>query len=742
MQTPPSRSLELSLPKGFRCAQGPIGLRKKYSKHFRLSSVFAATEARPPYWRGTESRISVDLRFNQNLDPTQSVPLIQLTPAIDDLTVSVYRNALRLTGPFDRGNGSYEAIVQGDVRAIDGEVLPAGASYVFRVPKRRPTVSFLHSKGFLSPRGNLSMDLKTSAVGNLIISAQKVYRNNLANQLRGSWRIPQKEVAKKELLISRKGNEVVQSVLDLKALLGQPRGVYRLQAEATDARWTDDDAFVTITDLGLTTKRSAKGVFAWVTSLSQAAPIENALVSVISDRNQLLAQGKTNSQGIVEIDAPADHPDGRPWLVTVEKGEDLSYRLLNQRKWHLADVDQGGRDPVEAYDLFLYPERGVFRPGDAIRLTGILRDPQGNTPPEFPLEMRAWQPDGRKVRTWTVDSLQDGVFHAEFNTREDGQTGPYRFAAGLPGASTHFGEITILVEAFEPVRVEAVAKAEKPIFGQNEKHLAILSSRYLFGQPAACLPYVVNGRYHRVSYKSKRFPRYRFEILDGESFKVSSQRAGATDEEGRAEIFLDQSRVQHLAGLWEGRFHATVTIPGGRSVSDRFTFRANPLGRHLGLAFPENFPPPADESFNLGLVMVDDEDHPMDSHDTEVMLERVNRNWVLQEVDGSRVWRRQDSFTLVLRKELSGSLASNPVRSLALSCPSAGTYRITARDMVNGARAQARFYVSAYENESDPALASPHRVTLKLEKDSFLPGESVRVRVAAPFAGRLLLTLE
>ncbi len=742
INTPRSRAIDLFLDKGFAGAHGPLGLLKKFHKKIWLAPAFSATDARAPYWRGTESRISVDLRFNRELDAAQAIPQVRLDPQVDDLSVSVHQNAIKLTGSFDRGTGSYEAIVQGDVRAQDGEVLPAGASYAFKVPKRRPTVSFTHSKGFLSPHGNLSLDLKTAAVGNLAVSAQKVYRNNLASQLRGFWGFPHQDVARKEIPIKREGSEVVQAALDLRALIEKPSGVYRLRAEATDSRWTSDTAFVTVTDLGLTTKRSAGSVFAWVTSLSQASPVSDALVSVLSNRNQLIAQGKTDAHGIIELDAPDDHPDGQPWLVTVEKDDDLSYRLLNQRKWHLPDVAQNGRAPADAYDLYLYTERGVFRPGDTIRLTGVLRDLEGSAPPKFPLEVRAWQPDGRKVRTWQVDLLDGGLFHAEFETSSDGQTGPYRFAVGLPGANTHFAEITTLVEAFEPVRVEAKAEPHKPLFGPGEDHLAILSSRYLFGQPAAHLPYVVRGGYFRVPYKSKKYPRHRFTLLDGKSSRSTRPLENATDGEGRAEILLDESRIRDLPGLWEGRFHATVTVPGGRSVSDRFTFRADPLGSHLGLAFPENFPPPPDEPFELSLVMVDGEDKPMASNDTEVILQRIDRNWVLQEVDGSRVWRRQENYTPVVRQELGGSPAARPLRKVELSCPSAGSYRVIARDLANGARAEATFYVSAYENEADPSLASPHRVTLKLEKEKYLAGETAKVRVAAPFAGRLLLTLE
>jgi uncharacterized protein YfaS (alpha-2-macroglobulin family) len=36
----------------------------------------------------------------------------------------------------------------------------------------------------------------------------------------------------------------------------------------------------------------------------------------------------------------------------------------------------------------------------------------------------------------------------------------------------------------------------------------------------------------------------------------------------------------------------------------------------------------------------------------------------------------------------------------------------------------------------------PDRIELDLDKDSYLPGETAQVQVRAPFAGKLLLTIE
>lgn len=741
--TPEDRLIEMTLAEGLAPVMGSLGLSEPYSHTVRLSPVFGATDARAPYWRGIERSVSVHLRFNRELDATQPIPVVKITPETDPFTVSIHGNSLVLNGPFERGDGSYTARVQGAVLAYDGESSPPGAGFAFNVPQRSPTVNFPHSNGFLSPRGHLGLDLETAAVGTITFTAHRIYRNNLGHYLRGRTRFMGKSVANEEVPIAKDGGQVVQTVLDLKGLLGkEPLGVYHIGANAIEHRWTNDHAFVTITDLCLTTKRSSQGVFVWVTSLKDAAPVEGAVVVVHSDSNQFLVQGRTDATGVVELKVPADHPDGQPWLVTAEKDDDLSYRILDRRKWHLPDVAQGGRVPAEAYDLFLYPERGVYRPGDVVRLSGILRELDGSVPPEIPLEAHAWQPDGRKIKTWKVPLGEDALFHTEFASDQDGQTGYYRFAVGLAGSEEFFGETKVMVEAFQPIRIEAHATAENPLFSPGDEHMANLSARYLFGTPASNAIWVVNGSYHRVPYVSERYSRFKFQVLDGESVRRSSRNDGITDEAGNAAIRLDDTRIRNLPGLWEGRFYATVTMPGGRSVSDSFTFRSDPLGRHLGLAFPSDFPHPPGKSFDMEVVMVDEKDQPIDPVELEVLLERVDRSWVLQQVNGDRVWRRQETFTLIKRLSLPAEAEADPVRSVSLSCPSAGSFRVTARDLEGGARAQASFYVSAYGDRTDPALASPHRVTMKLEGEKPRAGEMASIRVVAPFAGRLLVSLE
>ena len=53
--------------------------------------------------------------------------------------------------------------------------------------------------------------------------------------------------------------------------------------------------------------------------LTGGKPIEGVRVTVLSTKNQVLAEGATDSQGLVGLTAPEDHPKGAPWVVLAEK---------------------------------------------------------------------------------------------------------------------------------------------------------------------------------------------------------------------------------------------------------------------------------------------------------------------------------------------------------------------------------------------------------------------------------------
>ncbi|MBC8349262.1 MAG: hypothetical protein H8E24_11695 [Verrucomicrobia bacterium] len=742
-EEPKDRFLVVKLKKGMAGVSGPLGLKNEFVNEIELRPTFAALSARTPWrWR-TEEKTSVELRFNEMLDPLQTMPRISVTPKVEGVTSTLSRYGIRLHGAFDSPMRLYLARIEGDVRSFDGQVLPAGTKFRFKMPSRSPSIGFVRSRGVLSPKGNLSLELKTVAVSDVRLSATKVYPNNLAAHLRGESlsRVGRELFSEVVSIEGRAASSVKTTLLRLSDWIEKPLGLYSIQAEAENRRWTSDVAVVAVTDLAITTKAHPSGILTWITSLSEGKPVAGVEVTVLSTKNQRLAGGKTDERGLVELDAPADHPAGEPWIVLAAKGDDLSFRRLDQRKWDLPTVNKDGREPPKGLNGFLYAARGIRRPGDVVRLTGIVRDDAGEAPaPNIPFELRIYRPDGKLAKTMPVGMSKGGTFHTSFDTPEEAWTGTWRFALSLPGSETNIAETTTGVEAFVPVRLEVKSEPTQSWFGHDQPPEVSISARYLFGVAGADLPFQVAGDWSKVSFEAVGLEDFHFG--DKDSHEKMSLRTidGMTDETGSASVFPPSDRLS--PGLWEAAGFVTVNSTGGASVSDRFTLRKLAASRLVGLRIANGGKPLASEPFSIEFVAAGPLADEVPVGNVEVVLEKLETDWVMQRVDERWTWhRREDAFEVTRKLVENVAGAEEDFARIEMTCPEPGTWRLVVRDLVGGAVTKMRLNVPRV-GQPIAATGSPHRVGLSLDRDSYRPGEMARVAVEVPFAGELLLSVE
>ena len=740
---PKGRRLVVKLQKGMPGTSGPLGLEDEFETEIVLRPAFATLTARTPWRWGSEEKTSVELRFNENLDPLQAKPIISVSPKVDGMTTTLSQYGIRLYGAFDSPGRHYLATVKGDLRSSDGQVLPAGAKFRFKMPRRSPSLEFLHGRGVLSPQGNLSLELKTIAVRDVRLSATKVYPNNLASHLRGESlsRVGRELFSKVVPVEGGAASSLKTSLVHLADWIEKPLGLYSVRAESVHQRWTDDEAILAVTDLAITTKAHPSGILVWVTSLSEGNPVSGVNVTVLSSKNQDLASGSTSDQGIVELAAPADHPAGEPWIVLASKGDDLSFRRLDQRKWDLPTLNKDGREPPKGLDGFLYVARGVRRPGDLVRLTGILRNDLGDAPvSNIPFELRAYRPDGKLAKTMSISLTEGGTFHAAYDTPEEAWTGIWRFALSLPGSENVIAETFTGVEAFVPVRLEVKSETEQSWFGHDQSPEVSISARYLFGVAGANLPFRVAGDWSQVPFDAVGLEDFSFGDTNSHAKISFSSIDGMTDEAGTADVFPSSDRL--TPGFWEAAGHVTVTSTGGASVSDRFTLRKLSASRLVGVRVAKGSKPLANQPFSIELVAAGPLTNEVPVGNVEVLLEKLETDWVLQRVDGRWIWHRREEAFEVSRKLVENVAgAGKDFSRIRMTCPAPGNWRVVARDLVGGGVTSVRFDVSR-EGETLPAVGSPHRVALSLDRPSYRPGEVARLAVETPFPGQLLLTVE
>lgn len=737
----PSPTLQVHIAPELKGVRAELPLGKAYQATLEPQPQFAMLKAEPVN-ESVREALAVHLRASQPVASDQRVPTVRLEPRVADLQTFLEYGGLRLEGSFQCGV-TYTATVSGDFLSSQREALGADQPVTFTMPDREPDVAFACREGVLSPTGNLLVDLKAVNVAGLNLRASRVHANNLIAHLRGDGPTAvARELPLKTIKLSGRQNEVESLALDLRAMLGEPLGIYCINASATGESWQRDSAVVAVTDLGLCAKSGRDGCLVWVTSIATARPIAGVEVSGLSYNNQVLARATSDERGLARLNVPPNHPDGALYAVVASRGNDLSYLLPESNSWRLDDVNVSGRPVPETYDVLMYTERGVYRPGDTVHLTGIVRDAFGATPPAFPLSVSVHRPDGREVAELKATPAADreGIFQLEYVTRDDGQLGPYAFVAHLPGDTKPLGRAGALVEEFVPVRLEVKAEPTSAQFGVADAVRVAVRSRYLFDQPGAGLGAQLTGRFEPAPFTSKKYADYSFEsgvVAVGKGFeKVET----TLDEAGHAE--LEVTPPEGLApGLWRLQLAATIRQEGGRSVSTHVTCMKDLAGRYVGVRVGAGQIVPVAQPVQVDWVQLLATDAPADPGAMSWTLQRVETLTHWQEIEGRYVWKSSEQTPLVSSGEIAATATTSSGR-FPVICPSPGRYRLTLTDCLSTRPTRVEFDAVAGADLPGAMAARPSRLELTFDRASYTAGSTAQLLIRSPFPGTLLLTVE
>lgn len=728
------------------------GLKVAWEKRLELDPRLAFRNVYVPQ-PNLEEVLTVRLRFTRPLDATQGRPDFDISPAVEGLKATYSRSELRLVGRFEPGR-RYKIDLGPGLRAANGEALGERVSITAEVPDRRERLGFAVSRGFLMPTGNLLLDLKAVNLSGsgVKVSAWRVHENNLLHHLRGgAVDSTSRSLPGAQFPVALERNAVGEFALDLRSALADgenvPPGIYRVDARSQGTGWVRDSVVVAVTDLALTAKRERDGYLVWVSSLATAQPVGGVEVVALSQNNQRLVTVKTDADGFALLPVADQHPDGGVWAITAKLGTDRSFLQPERRPVMVDDVDQSGRPHAEHYEALVYAERGVYRPGDTLHLTSIVRTAVGGLPPEMPMVLTVTRPDGRVIEELPIEVKRDaqGVAQVDWTSGDDAQLGRYKFALTTPDGHT-VGQATALVESFEPVRIAVEAKPSADYVGPGDPLLAEVSARYLFGQPAAGLATRVTPTFRRVSFASERYPDYRFDDdLAGQQVQGKEIKA-ELDDEGAALIDVPLSVLDaHRPGRWSLRAGVTVNQDGGRSVSSGIASVVDTSSRYVGLSGPC-----IDRGANyvgVGVPMehhwvcVTGEDTDAQAGAVRIVLSRVQRDVLLEEVRGKMVWRSVET----LEEVEAWSFDDVAESAFTLKCDLPGAYELRAIDRHSGSETRVRFYAAQYAAEYQALAAdTPERVELALDQEDYQPGDSAELLIRSAFTGdaTALVTVE
>ena len=212
-------------------------------------------------------------------------------------------------------------------------------------------------------------------------------------------------------------------------------GVYLLAARPGNVPGNDYGERTTqwfiVSDLGLTAYSGTDGIHAYVNSLATTAPLDNVEIRLLARNNEVLATKKTDANGAVTFEPGLARGEGGlspALLIASGDGGDYAFLNLKQSAFDLTDRGVAGRDVPQGLDAFVFTERGVYRTGETVYVTTLLRDAAGVAVPGVDLTMVVTRPDGVEYRRSVVPDQGIGGRSLDVPIISSAQTGTWRVA--------------------------------------------------------------------------------------------------------------------------------------------------------------------------------------------------------------------------------------------------------------------------------------------------------------------------
>lgn len=509
------------------------------------------------------------------------------------------------------------------------------------------------------------------------------------------------------------------------------------ESPASAYRW------ILYTDMALQSFSGATGLDVVVRSLRTARPLANANLTLVAQNNEELARARTDGEGRVHFaDAlvGGEGPARARYVMAYGQGGDFAALDLQRPALDLSDRGVDGRRPPGDIDAYLYTERGIYRPGERVRLIGLIRDQVGRAIADRQSTLVVYRPNGTEARRIRIQEARDGGAVAKnIELDRSAPRGLWTAQLLVDGQDAIAGYVSWSVEDFVPQRLRVRFNPtedqlhERRVMLRGGQSQAIgVQADFLYGAPGAGLAVEAEGR---LTVDPNPFPEqegFSFGRQD-ESFgeRMFQLPSTTTDGTGAAQLLIQLQDEPQTSLPLRVRVVASVADPGGRMVQEGFALPVRLSNLYLGLKSRfENSRAGAGERVAYDLIAVNAQGERVAARGVQWQMVREdwNYDWYLD--GGSWRWRRTgrdipvDGATVNVAAGEAFAIAKDGLRE--------GSYRLIVTDP-SGASTSQRFGVGWGGPADDDA--TPDMVTVIAPEDPVRPGARARVQIRPPYAG-------
>jgi uncharacterized protein YfaS (alpha-2-macroglobulin family) len=527
-------------------------------------------------------------------------------------------------------------------------------------------------------------------------------------------------------------------------------------------------AIVQVTDLGVVWKTSANETFAHVFSLATGTPIAGAKLQFLSPEQAVMGEATTDATGMAVL------PSSKKveWLRATS-GADLHLvplddgtNQLSLYRFHLPyRDDEDGAPGAENYQIMLFTERGVYRPGETVHLKGIVRDPrsdQKHIPAGTKARLKAFDDREREILSREVTLTAFGSIDADIPLPK-GSLGTYsaKLSFGKEGDEEVAAVHEFEVQEYTPNAFEITIGGPKTIVGAQPLELPV-SGKYYMGKALSKAQLSWSLEMEDQNFAPEGFGDFSFcDAIDDYRLNRALDRASHFADQGKLELG-DDGKVIVATSVQlnvkapqprSGRLLCEVTDLNQQTVSQAGDLKFHSSDFYLGIGkLPEvvqkgdklpiplvavrtdGTPNPEPIAAKLRVTRIDWQNNRVvtDEDASETQTEPIFKFITEQEFPTQRAEQREHKWQAV----------GEPAANLVAGDPGLYLLEATAKDVAaRDVITSTTFYVTG-ENVTEWNYRNEYQIELVSDKLEYLSGETARILVKTPISGDALITVE
>lgn len=786
----PGKDWRLVLDAGLPAVDGSVTLpvRKEVSigtvKPFEVTKVSAQSNR----VEGRRLLVEFGKTLAEDITPETIGRWIKIDPAPPNLKPAVEETLVTFKGDFDLGT-RYRVTVGSGLPAREPIATTKTFASEVRFEKVAPRLYFQQFAAHQLARGARQLRLISLNVPRTKITARLFTGDEIAGALKAydkymerpegdeSWdeaysrvdvgTLPGEEIWATEINPAGDIDQEQTVALSWDEIIGANKtGAVLLTAEAIDpvlpgGKRVGTQTLIQLTDIGAVWKQDRDGTSLHAFSLATGKGLPGAELWLLNGEAEELTEGVTDERG----DARLEKGEEERWIQIVN-GDDAHVIAINDSEsslplYHLGVTEQSSDDEGSLRSVFLFTERGVYKPGDKVYLKGYAQDPRDDQP-RIPagkeLTVTVTDAKDRTIATTEVTLSDYGSFDEEI-TVPDGSLGKYRIVVAGEKGERLGGRCYFQVQEYRPNAFEIAIPPPAPSTGDTQLDLAI-SAKYFMGKPLSKAKLTWSLVARDEPFAPEGLGAYTFtngindfrlnRALDRVS-QLNAQGDIAIDEQGSARLSTPLPINPKAPQPRAAKLLCEVTDLNQQTVSEARAFVQHSSDFYFGLRRMDAVVKEK-QSLPIELIAVRPDGKPLDQPvRATVRLTRItwqtNR---LATAGDTTEYESKAQLQVLWERELATLPGLGDDRKPARAAladavaDKPGEYLLEAvgKDSHGHDVLTSMVVDVAGEAETTWDYLNPYIVDLVTDKDSYEPGQTATILVKTPIAGDALVTVE